>query len=252
MTIFQSPPSTRYDLNFTLAGIRVRVHPLFWLMVLLFGASSDLLHLVVWVVVVFISIVVHELGHALAMAIYGQNSHIVLYLWGGLTVPEYVRWGSSRANVTPGPNQQIFISFAGPLAGFLLAGLVMLGVVAMGGSVTFTPLFGLIPLPSAQIPFGGRFVYSLVSAFIWINIFWGLINLMPVYPLDGGNISRHIFLKVDPMNGVRKSLWVSVIAGGIVATMGLLLFHSIFMVLLFGYLAYQSYQTLQGRAGFRF
>lgn len=250
MSLFQPPAPTRYDLNFTVAGIPVRVHPLFWLIALLLGSSGDLIQVPIWVFVIFLSILVHELGHALAMRRYGQPSRIILHFMGGLTVPEPVSWGSRWANVALRPGQEIFISLAGPGAGFLLAVLVSAGVIISGGSIITNWLFGLIPLPAlAVIPFGGRPLNLLVLMFLWVNIFWGLINLMPVYPLDGGNVTRHLLLKTDPVDGVRKSLWVSVIAGGLIALAALLFLRSIFMALLFGFLAFQSYQSLQGRAG---
>lgn len=248
MFLFQPPPPTRYDLHFSIAGIPVRVHPLFWLIAVLLGYSGDLLQMLIWVLVIFMSILVHELGHALAMRRYGQPSRIILHFAGGLTIPEPVSWGSGWANVALRPNQEIFISLAGPSAGFLLAALVAVSVILSGGSVLTNWLFGVIPLPTlASVPFGGRVLNLFVLMSLWVNIFWGLINLLPVYPLDGGNVARYLLLKVDPVDGVRKSLWVSVIAGGLVAVTGLLLLRSIFMALLFGLLAFQSYQSLQGR-----
>ena len=242
MLMFQSLQPTRYDLRFTLAGIPVRVHPSFWLITLLLGASGEILLLPIWVLVVFVSILVHELGHALAFRRYGQRSYIVLHFAGGLTIPEPVSWGSGLANVALSPNQHIFISLAGPGAGFLLAGLVIAIVILTGGSI-------LITWPLAVIlPFGGRILYLLVVILLWVNIFWGLVNLMPVSPLDGGNVARNILIQYDPLDGVRKSLWLSVIAGGIIALIGLVFFRSIFMALLFGLLAFQSYQSLQGRS----
>jgi len=250
MFLFQPPPPTRYDLRFSVAGIPVRVHPLFWLIALLLGSSGDLIQLPIWVFVVLVSILIHELGHALAMRRYGQPSQIILHFAGGLTVPEPVSWGSGWANVSLRPNQEIFISLAGPGAGFLLATLVAIGVTISGGSMITNWLFGVIPLPvAALIPIGGRVLSLLLTMLLWVNVFWGLINLMPVYPLDGGNVSRYLLLQADPVDGVRKSLWVSVIAGGLVALAGLLVFRSIYMALLFGLLAFQSYQSLQGRAG---
>ncbi|MGZ9165388.1 MAG: site-2 protease family protein [Anaerolineales bacterium] len=250
MFLFQPPPPTQYDLRFSIAGIPVRVHPLFWLIALLFGASGDLLQLPIWVFVVFVSILIHELGHALAMRRHGQPSRIILHFAGGLTVPEPVSWGSGGANVSLRSNQEIFISLAGPGAGFLLAALVAIGVTISGGSIITNWLFGVIPLPvAALMPIGGRVLSLLVTMLLWVNVFWGLINLVPVYPLDGGNVSRSLLLKADPVEGVRKSLWVSVIAGGLVAVAGLLVLRSIYMAFLFGLLAFQSYQSLQRRAG---
>ena len=250
MFLFQPPPPTQYDLRFSIAGIPVRVHPLFWLIALLLGSSTDLLQLPIWVFVVFVSILIHELGHALAMRRYGQPSRIILHFAGGLTVPEPVSWGSGWANVSLRPNQEIFISLAGPGAGFLLAALVVVGATISGGSIITNWLFGVIPLPvAALMPIGGRILSLLVTMLLWVNIFWGLINLLPVYPLDGGNVSRYLLLQADPIEGVRKSLWISVIAGGLVAIAGLLILRSIYMAFLFGLLAFQSYQSLQGRAG---
>ena len=246
--LFQSPPYTRYDLNFSLAGIPIRVHPLFWLISLLFGISSgDPIQLVIWIAAVFVSVLIHELGHALAMRLYGQPSQIVLYAAGGLTIPGQVRWGGDWANVSLTPNQEIFISLAGPGAGFLLAVLIVAGSVAAGGSILVTALFGFIPFPTIMFPAANQIVTSIVMTFLWVNIFWGLINLLPVYPLDGGNVTRRILLSADPWNGVRKSLWVSVITGGIVAVLCLILMRSFYMAFLFGLLAFQSYQTLKGR-----
>lgn len=248
MMMFQPPPPTRYDLRFSIAGIPVTVHPLFWLIALLLGSSGDLLLIPIWVAVVFISILIHELGHAFAFRRFGQRSQIILHFAGGLTVPQSVSWGSSYANVALSPNQQIFISLAGPGAGFLFAALVLGAVVALGGSILTSRLFGFIPLPlNALLPFGGQILSVLISMLLWVNIFWGLINLMPVYPLDGGSVTRNALLQADPVNGVRKSLWVSVIVGVLVALAGLIFFRSLFFALLFGVLAFQSYQMLQYR-----
>ncbi|MFN8386267.1 MAG: hypothetical protein U0X92_07570 [Anaerolineales bacterium] len=92
MAFFQPTPTSRYDLRFSIAGIPVRVHPLFWLIALLLGSSGDLLQIVIWIFVVFVSIVVHELGHAFAFRWYGLRSQILLHFSGGLTIPETTPW----------------------------------------------------------------------------------------------------------------------------------------------------------------
>jgi stage IV sporulation protein FB len=245
--LFQQLPPTRYDLRFSIAAIPVSVHPSFWLIALLFGASGDILLLPIWVLVVFVSILIHELGHAFAFRRYGQRSQILLYFGGGLTIPEPVYWGGGYANVGLTANQQIFISLAGPGAGFLFAAVVIGIVVGLGGSVGISRLLG-IPLPlSAALPFGGMVVNALIGMLLWVNIFWGLINLAPVYPLDGGSVTRNVLVQVDPVDGVRKSIWISVIAGGIVALLGLIFFRSLWITFLFALLAFQSYRSLQGR-----
>ena len=97
---------------------------------------------------------------------------------------------------------------------------VMPLVVASGDSVGLTFLFGLLPYPAPRLPVGGV-AELVVDTLLWVNIFWGLINLMPVFPLDGGQVARYAWLKRDPWGGVRKSLWLSVIAGVLVAVVGL-------------------------------
>ncbi|MBK6647729.1 MAG: hypothetical protein IPG44_18635 [Anaerolineales bacterium] len=71
--MLQSVSPTRFDLQFSIAGIPVRVHPLFWVIALLLGSNSGhSLMVVVWIIVVFISILIHELGHAFAFRRYGH------------------------------------------------------------------------------------------------------------------------------------------------------------------------------------
>src|SRR5262245_8750995 len=100
LALFQPPAPTRYDLRFAVVGIPVRVHPLFWVMALILGSvSADLVQLLVWVVVVFVSILIHEMGHALTMRYYGQPAEVILYIGGGLAVPQSETFGRRWAGV---------------------------------------------------------------------------------------------------------------------------------------------------------
>lgn len=245
--MFQAPPSTKYDLNFTFTGIPVSVHPSFWVIAVLFGlGAGDLIYLAIWVVVVFISILIHELGHSYMMRSYGVGSRIVLYIGGGLAIPESVSWGGGRVSLGRTPLQQIMISLAGPMAGFLFTAIVLLIALGSGGTVRLSTFLGFIPLPQAFVPFGGRFVNQIIGTIIWVNIFWGLLNLMPVNPLDGGRIAQSILVSANPSEGYRQALWLSVIAGVLLGIGGFFLLGSIYMALLFGFLAFQSYQQLRG------
>jgi Zn-dependent protease len=51
----------------------------------------------------------------------------------------------------------------------------------------------------------------------FINFFWGLINLLPVYPLDGGQISRDGLSYLSPRNGYRLSLGISFLIAAVLA-----------------------------------
>lgn len=241
MTLFQEPGHTRFDLRFKLFSIPVRVHPLFWLMGLFFGGlSGNLLSAIIWTLVVFVSILVHELGHALTMQFFGQPARVVLYLGGGLAIPD--SWGNGSALTT---NEQIVMLLAGPGAGFLLAGLTLGGVLLMGGSVGFGLLYGFVPFPVVDVP--NWIIGSIVGSLLWVNIFWGFINLVPAFPLDGGQVARYLWLKADRYDGVRKSLKLSVVTGVIMAVIGLAIMNSWYIVGLFAFLAFQNYQSLQGR-----
>lgn len=251
------PPSTQYDLHFNVFGFHVRVHPFFWLVALLLGmprssegatTQADGMALLIWICVLFVSILVHELGHSLTMRRFGISSHIVLYMMGGLAVSD----GNGFGRASRGPKESILISAAGPAAGFLLAAVIAVLIVASGGSFALANRFpfyefelnipdGISPLP----------LYILVSNLLWINIFWGLINLLPVFPLDGGQIAREVFSLWYP-DGMLRSLWLSVFAGGAMAVAGLMLLQSLYVTILFGMLAVQSYFAIQqfGGGGF--
>src|SRR3954451_7375602 len=87
--MFFEPERTAYDLRFRMLGTEVRVHPLFWLVSFFMGANLSKLgfgYVVLWVGCVFVSILLHELGHVLVGRLFGSEGHIVLYSLGGLAV----------------------------------------------------------------------------------------------------------------------------------------------------------------------
>lgn len=246
--MFQTLPPTRYDLRFSLGDIPVRVHPLFWLIAFLLGSSGHLLTIPLWIVVVFVSVLVHELGHVLAFRFYGIRSQIVLHAMGGLTIPEPLPWGAGWGRVSPTPRQEVVISLAGPFAGFAFAVLTMLLTLFAGGNLLTSRLFGILPLPlTAILPFGGSLLSIFATMLLFVNIFWGIFNLLPVIPLDGGQVMRSLLVQYDPWDGARKALWISVVAGGVIALFSFLVMRSMYIALLFAILAFQSYQSLQNR-----
>ena len=196
--------------------------------------------ILIWVVVMFVSIFVHELGHTLMMRQFQVDSYIVLYSFGGLAVPT-----SYRRNALPW-TQQILISFAGPLAGFILAGIVIGIGYALGGTVFFNRLFGIIPIPSVFLP-GSGIGNATISMLLWINIYWGLINLLPVIPLDGGRISQQLFVRFDPWNGADKCAVAVIYCGCTHGCCGIhCLGQFVHVALMFGLLAIQSFQMARG------
>ncbi len=246
------PAPTQFDLHFRVAGFPVRVHPFFWLMTLMLGArDDDPMALLIWIGVVFVSILVHELGHALLIRYFGQDARIVLYMMGGLAIPESSRWGSSSGRRPRGELAQILISAAGPGAGFLLGAVTAIGVLLGGGDVEVVWLRGILPIVVAYVPEPANvYVNLLVNDLLWANIFWGLINLLPVNPLDGGTIARELLTRGDPWQGTVKSLWLSVIVGAGMAVVGFSALRDPYIAIFFAVLAFSNYtaiQNLQGR-----
>ena len=236
----EDPPRTQFDLHFSLLGIPVRVHPLFWLTSLLLGlAEPEPGALLIWVGVVFVSVLVHELGHALVARRFGFRPWITLYSFGGLA-----SYQSSRSN----PWEQILILLAGPGAGFLLAAVVAALVVVSGGTIYFLHM----RIGSGTLLRDTNWqLATLVYDLLYVNIFWGIINLFPVYPLDGGQIARQLFMKYNPWHGVRQSIVLSVITGAAMAAYALLVKKpsDFYLAFFFGYLAYLSYASLEGPWG---
>jgi stage IV sporulation protein FB len=260
------PPRTQFDLNFQVLGFPVRVHPFFWLVTLLLGFSgrSEGIGLVIWFFAVFVSVLIHELGHALMIRRFGRDAYIVLYAMGGLAIEgrprSYSEFGSpwnfsSYTDFNPRPRlpqEQILISAAGPAIQLLLAALVVGLVLATGGliHVQFLP----IPFPVPEL--GGAMAGNvnlewLVEDLLYINIFWALVNLLPVLPLDGGQIALQFLVQHDPWVGMQRALWLSVITGGAMAVFSLVVLHQMFTMLLFASLAVSSYLALQQAGGGR-
>jgi Zn-dependent protease len=241
--LLSEPQSTAYDLRFSVAGIPVRVHPFFWIIAAwpAIEPNMPLAPFFLWVGVVFFSIVVHEMGHALAFRYFGWHSHIVLYSFGGLAVPD-AAYGSARRT----PQSRMIISLAGPVAGFLFAALVVLVVVLLGYRVDFRSQFSFLDFDTRLgdwIP--NPNVERMIDDLLWVNILWGLINLFPVYPLDGGQFFREVLTLFNPRDGVRQSLMLSIGTAIALAVFMWVRLHSIYAAALFGYLAYTSYMTLQ-------
>ncbi len=240
------PPRTPWDLNFPLFGIPVRIHPMFWLVAILLGMNSaTAVELATWVVAVFLSILVHELGHAVAARSYGYDPWITLYTMGGLTSFGTSSYRSGNA----GSLGQILICLAGPAAGFALAGVLYFALRLAQINVDVS--VGWPHLVQISVPEIHRFaaLSDFIRQMFFANIFWGLINLLPVYPLDGGQISREVFTKINPFEGERWSLALSLATACLFAVTAYVQWHSIYTAVFFAYLAYWSYAALSMGSG---
>lgn len=257
MFLFE-PERTQFDLNWRMFGISVRVHPMFWVVAILFGRPNLddpkwLSFLLIWVGCFFVSILIHELGHVIVGRIFGADGNIVLYSFGGLAIgssTQEKRW------------QRNLVYFAGPLAGFLLAGVIVVVVLLLLPKdlpqyVVKSPL-DYLRIVERNMLVAGWHVFGVMAVhdLLWMNIWWGLLNLLPIWPLDGGRISRETAEWLDPRRGTRIAL---VISGGLAATLAInslmanlgrafipyIPAGGLYYALFFGMLAAHSFMTLQ-------
>lgn len=211
-------------MQFTLFGFPTRIDHSFWFMaVILGGAMADLRRALVWVAVVFVSILVHELGHALIARSYGFRPAILLYSMGGLT-----SWQMTHAI---SEWKRIVISAAGPAAGFLLGTVVILSK-------------DTLPLESSLV------AHTAVRDLIWVNIGWGLLNLLPVLPLDGGHIMNSIAVLARGKRDSRIPLYISIAVSAVLCVLALN--HGMILgVILTGWMAFSNFRSLQSLSRIR-
>jgi stage IV sporulation protein FB len=201
--VFAEPGVTQFDLRWRMFGTPIRVHPFFWLVALLLGyggRDTDLVLLGLWVVCVFFSILLHEFGHVWMGQAFGSHGHILLWGMGGLAIGSndlFRRW------------QRLLVLAAGPGIQLLFLVLLWVGWRFAGPRV---------PWQGA-----GRYLHGVYGMLSYINLFWPLLNLLPLWPLDGGQITREVCQVAFPRKGTSVSLWISAIVSG---SLALLVFTS--------------------------
>ena len=167
--------------------------------------------LFLWIVAVFISILWHELGHAyLQRRFGGWHVEIRLHACGGYAIAEgdFSRFESR------------LIALAGPGAGLLL------GAVAWAVWPWLTP----------DMQLARTFVYDM----FFINVFWSIVNLLPILPLDGGHVLEASLDR--PRAWFHRVGFVCAIG----AALGLFLYlQQLYCLVLFGYLAYFNFTSMR-------
>ena len=244
------PSTTAYDLRFRIGSIPVRIHPLFWLVTALMSSGNvDPLRMITWIGVCFVSILIHELGHALLMKRYGQQPRIVLYGMGGLAISDGGGWARTKLvgyNHRRRWLESVLIAAAGPGAGFALAALVVAVVYLSGGSVFWVAPSLKNPLVVAAVAISPQFSL-MASQMLWVNIGWGIMNLLPVSPLDGGHIARSVLVEHDSYRGPERAQWLSVIVAVLVAVVAFQAWKQMYVAFLFGYLAAMNFMAMRQR-----
>jgi len=170
---------------FKIRGIDIKMHFTFPLILIWAGLSFGLfqqgglegaVYGILETSLVFIIVVLHELGHSVAAQYYNVPvKQIVLLPIGGVAQLE---------EIPEEPRKELVIAIAGPLVNFVLA--VILAVIAplLGQSLSGGSLLAL-PSLLGKLTFSSIFGYMFTT-----NLFIGLFNLIPAYPMDGGRILR--------------------------------------------------------------
>jgi Zn-dependent protease len=205
-------------IRFHIFGIPVTVQPFFWITMALIGGAisidskEGMIRLLFFITAGFISILVHELGHALTAMKFGARVEIVLEAFGG-----YAAYSGAR--ITRG--RGAMITAAGPALQMVLGGL---GIA----------LLKAVP----AMPENARmFVWLLVI----ISFFWAILNLLPVLPMDGG---RLVEAALGPAR-MRTTLMISLVTAIVVAVLGLLYTPSLLLPVMMGYFGWLSWQALR-------
>ncbi len=195
-------------MKFSIGRTPVQIFPMFFVLILAIGwlSTSSIPGTIIWGVVILLSVLIHEMGHALTATFFGQKTRIELYGMGGMTY----RLGKKIKLW-----QEFIIVMNGPIAGFMLCLLAI-------------QLSQFIPNKSDS------FLNLGIHVAIYVNLFWTVINLIPILPLDGGHLLRIILEGIFGLRGVKISYFLSMLIAGSISLLlfatGDLLIGSLFMI----------------------
>ena len=204
--------------RFTIFGIPVQVQPFFWITLVLIGGGlnanspSSILNVGLFTIAGFVSVLVHELGHALTARKFGAHSEIVLQAFGGYAAYSGVRLTrpQSFAVTAAGPGIQILLGLA---------------------------IYFAIPFLPKVNQNAAYFIVTLMG----ISFFWAVLNLLPILPLDGGRMLDAI---LGPER-IRTTLWITIIVASLLAIIALKTGTGFLLPILLGMFAWQASQALR-------
>jgi stage IV sporulation protein FB len=210
--------------HFRLFGVPVRVEPFFVIVAVLFGIQLEpLWRVFAWVVLVFVSVLIHEMGHALTYRVLGQRSAIVLHGFGGFTVPT----GGGRRVLSKG--RSIIVSLSGSVTQILV--LAVPAKIALETDWAERQQFEWF--------FDNGFNWwPVLDLLLFVSLWWGLFNLLPIRPLDGGHVAEELV-------GFENACKLSLGACAVAAFFSYRYFGTLFPILFFGMLAYLNYRDLR-------
>lgn len=197
--------------------IPISIRPLFWLVAFFIGWmwTYQLIGGLLCTLVIFVSVLFHEFGHALTAILFGQKTRIELAAFGGFTYREGRKlklW------------EEFLVVLNGPIAGFflfLIAYLIYRTTVMENQLLNFTVRFTFIA-----------------------NLFWTGINLIPVLPLDGGHLLSILLEAIFGFRGVKAAIIVGIVIAVSISVfffvIGFFLVGALFLILTF-----ESFRSLR-------
>lgn len=183
-------------------GVPVRFHFTFWLIVvalIVYGArgKQSAAALTIYILSIFGSVLLHELGHAMVARRFGiRTLDIVMLPIGGL----------ARLERAPKAHEEVWVALAGPVVNLLIAGSIFLWLT----------LTGVAPLPDNWLEITDQ---SLLPMIATANLVLAAFNLLPAFPMDGGRILRSLLSKFRPEHEATRT--AARIGMGMAAMMGL-------------------------------
>lgn len=203
-----------------ISGIKVYIHPTFFLLLIWVAFSqwtrgnglNDALSGMLYISAIFLCVVLHEFGHALAARKFGIATRDIILLPIG---------GVARLERMPrDPLQELFVALAGPAVNLAIAG-ILYGVLLVSG--TFTPWSNITVLSGP--------VFERLMA---VNIFLMVFNLLPAFPMDGGRILRaSMAMKGDYVQATRRAAQLGQGFAVLFGLFGIMIGHPLLVLIAF-------------------
>ena len=206
---------------FTIPGkIPISIHPVFFLVTGLIGFmwTGNLFDALLVTLVIFFSVFVHELGHAFTAMSFGQTASIAFVTLGGLTYrkgPKLKLW------------QEFIVVLNGPVFGFILC------LISAGLRYGFPDVWS-------------REIILMLEASFFINAIWTVLNLIPVGPLDGGQLLGIVLQGIFGFRGMRWNFIIGTVLGVSIAALCFTYWKQPIMGFLFLLLTMESFRAWRG------
>ncbi|HUU25317.1 MAG TPA: site-2 protease family protein [Methyloceanibacter sp.] len=196
----------RWSLNVgSIAGTAIRIHITFllflvWLGTIYYrqGGAEAAWQGTIFIVLIFVCVLLHELGHVFAARRYGvKTSDVTLWPFGGI---------ASMERMPEKPGEELIVAVAGPAVNIAIAAMLILWL---------GPQFDLENLTKIEDP-----AVSLAVKLAAANIILVVFNMIPAFPMDGGRVLRAILAM--RMGNARATELAATIGQGFAVVFGVL------------------------------